>query len=224
MNFWETSSRWEDTATDASDQYQLTMMDEGRSITQESSSFSVFPSTPDGAHSSGASTVPTPPVCTVLRASVFSFPLYPVRPFFPYVRGHAKFNAPHLVFFTRFPAIKCPYINKPPNRILSPGLLQMSAQRVMRSFPSLLPSISTRSPMDVNTTSSSSLPTPSYSTSILTVFMRRQKMVSMVSFLSHQHRTCWATTEPFHFQSGLPLSTSLYMRCIICHVHSSCRH
>lgn len=114
----------------------------------------------------------------------FPFPLYPVRPFFPYVRGHAKFNAPHLVFFTRFPAISCP-----PNRILSPGLLPMSAQRVMRSFPSLLPSISTRSPMDVNTTSSSSLPTPSYSTSTLTVFMRRQKMVSMVSFLSHQHRT-----------------------------------
>lgn len=114
----------------------------------------------------------------------FFLPPLPCSSFLPLCKRSRQIQRSSLGFLHPFSS----YLMSP-NRILSPGLLQMSAQRVMRSFPSLLPSISTRSPMDVNTTSSSSLPTPSYSTSTLTVFMRRQKMVSMVSFLSHQHRT-----------------------------------
>jgi len=59
MSLWEMPTRWEDTVTN--DQYQLTMMDESRPISRESSSFSCFPSTMGGAHPSGASAVPTPP-------------------------------------------------------------------------------------------------------------------------------------------------------------------
>lgn len=154
----------------------------------------------------------------------FRSPLCPVRPFFHQIRGHAKFKASHLVIFTSFAAISCPSTNKHPNSSLSPGHRQTSARRVMRSFPSLPPSISIRLPMDVNTTSSSFPPTPSYSTSTLTVSLRHQKMDSMVTFLSHRHRIRWVTTGPLHFQSGHPLSTSLHMRCTICHAHSFCLH